>query len=145
MPGKVPFAHSRLKHLLILGPQYIKEETQTTTPAGKEARATRLITERASRRIGQMAFEIALNRPNVRTFFVQKVRARLLLYRPTFYRRPVSTPNLPFSMHESTSSFPTTSVALSPSLRDRSSAHRAHAEYLGSSSRCPCSNDNSDT
>lgn len=30
---------------------------------GKEARAVRLITERASRRIGQMAFEIALGRP----------------------------------------------------------------------------------
>lgn len=31
-------------------------------PNGKEARATRLITERASRRIGQMAFETALAR-----------------------------------------------------------------------------------
>ena len=29
---------------------------------GKEARATRLITERASRRIGNMAFKIALGR-----------------------------------------------------------------------------------
>jgi len=34
---------------------------------GKEARATRLISERASRRIGRMAFEVALTRgPNVR-------------------------------------------------------------------------------
>jgi homoisocitrate dehydrogenase len=43
-------------------PQYIKEETITMGPTGKEARATRLITERASRRIGQMAFETALTR-----------------------------------------------------------------------------------
>jgi homoisocitrate dehydrogenase len=43
--------------------QYVKQETQTQTDNGKEARATRLITERASRRIGQMAFEIAQARP----------------------------------------------------------------------------------
>ncbi|SJL02239.1 related to LYS12-Homo-isocitrate dehydrogenase [Armillaria ostoyae] len=42
---------------------YIKQEELRVTEQGKEARATRLITERASRRIGQMAFEIALNRP----------------------------------------------------------------------------------
>jgi homoisocitrate dehydrogenase len=42
--------------------QYVKQETSTDTPAGREARATRLITERASRRIGQMAFETALAR-----------------------------------------------------------------------------------
>ncbi|KAF9515456.1 hypothetical protein BS47DRAFT_1381498 [Hydnum rufescens UP504] len=41
---------------------YIKEETMSLGPNGKEARATRLITERASRRIGQMAFETALAR-----------------------------------------------------------------------------------
>ena len=41
---------------------YVKQEEQTTGPNGKEARATRLITERASRRIGQMAFELALAR-----------------------------------------------------------------------------------
>lgn len=41
---------------------YVKEETLTLGSAGKEARATRLITERASRRIGQMAFETALAR-----------------------------------------------------------------------------------
>jgi len=44
---------------------YIKQEELTVGPNGKEARATRLITERASRRIGQMAFETALTRPNV--------------------------------------------------------------------------------
>jgi homoisocitrate dehydrogenase len=47
---------------------YIKEETQTVGEKGMEARATRLITERASRRIGEMAFKIALTRP-------RKVRA----------------------------------------------------------------------
>lgn len=48
--------------------QYIKEETQTVGEKGMEARATRLITEHASRRIGEMAFKIALTRP-------RKVRA----------------------------------------------------------------------
>lgn len=43
--------------------QYVKQETLTLTDSGKEARATRLITERASRRIGTMAFELALARP----------------------------------------------------------------------------------
>ena len=42
--------------------QYIKQETLTVGERGKEARATRLITERASRRIGKMAYEIALAR-----------------------------------------------------------------------------------
>jgi homoisocitrate dehydrogenase len=53
--------------------QYIKEETLTTGPNGKEARATRLITERASRRIGKMAFEVALARSsNVRLNVVHR-------------------------------------------------------------------------
>ncbi|KAK4051109.1 homoisocitrate dehydrogenase [Microbotryomycetes sp. JL221] len=39
---------------------YIKQETIEDTPQGKVARATRQISERASTRIGQMAFEIAL-------------------------------------------------------------------------------------
>ncbi|KAF9468993.1 mitochondrial NAD-homo-isocitrate dehydrogenase LysB [Collybia nuda] len=38
---------------------YVKQEQQIQTENGKEARATRLITERASKRIGQIAFEIA--------------------------------------------------------------------------------------
>ena len=41
----------------------MKQETITKTDSGREARATRLITERASRRIGQTAFELALTRP----------------------------------------------------------------------------------
>jgi isocitrate/isopropylmalate dehydrogenase len=40
----------------------VKQETQTIGEFGKEARATRLITERASRRIGKAAFELALQR-----------------------------------------------------------------------------------
>ncbi|GAW10165.1 mitochondrial NAD-homo-isocitrate dehydrogenase [Lentinula edodes] len=42
---------------------YVKQEQQTFGEHGKEARATRLITERASTRIGKMAFELALARP----------------------------------------------------------------------------------
>ena len=42
--------------------QYVKQETLTVGKHGKEARATRLITELASRRIGKMAYEIALAR-----------------------------------------------------------------------------------
>ncbi|KAH7100618.1 hypothetical protein BKA62DRAFT_240263 [Auriculariales sp. MPI-PUGE-AT-0066] len=42
---------------------YVKQETLISTDRGKEARATRLITEHASRRIGTKAFDIALTRP----------------------------------------------------------------------------------
>ena len=42
---------------------YVKQEQQIEGPNGKEARATRLITERASRRIGEMAFKLAEARP----------------------------------------------------------------------------------
>jgi len=47
----------------LLALQYVKEETLSNGEKGKEARATRLITEHASRRIGQMAFELANSRP----------------------------------------------------------------------------------
>lgn len=40
--------------------QYVKQETIEDTPTGRVARATRQISERASTRIGRMAFEIAL-------------------------------------------------------------------------------------
>ncbi|GAA5917286.1 hypothetical protein JCM6882_004148 [Rhodosporidiobolus microsporus] len=39
---------------------YVKQEVIEETPAGRVARATRQISERASTRIGRMAFEIAL-------------------------------------------------------------------------------------
>ncbi|KAJ7667749.1 mitochondrial NAD-homo-isocitrate dehydrogenase LysB [Mycena polygramma] len=42
---------------------YVKDENLIQTENGKEARATRLITERASRRIGKIAFELANARP----------------------------------------------------------------------------------
>ncbi|KAF8974631.1 mitochondrial NAD-homo-isocitrate dehydrogenase LysB [Flammula alnicola] len=51
---------------------YVKEETLTTTENGKEARATRLITERASRRIGLMAFELANARPRKHLTIIHK-------------------------------------------------------------------------
>ena len=48
--------------------QYVKQEVSEMGEHGREARATRLITERASMRIGKMACEIALQRPRkVRT------------------------------------------------------------------------------
>ena len=48
--------------------QYVKQEVSEMGEHGREARATRLITERASKRIGKMACEIALQRPRkVRT------------------------------------------------------------------------------
>ncbi len=43
--------------------QYVKQETIINTEHGREARAIRLITERASERIGRMAFDLALTRP----------------------------------------------------------------------------------
>jgi hypothetical protein len=43
--------------------QYVKQEELKATESGREARATRLITERASGRIGRMAFELARARP----------------------------------------------------------------------------------
>ncbi|KAG1753782.1 mitochondrial NAD-homo-isocitrate dehydrogenase LysB [Suillus paluster] len=51
---------------------YVKQETQTVGEHGKEARATRLITERASRRIGEMAFKMALERPRKHLTVIHK-------------------------------------------------------------------------
>ncbi|PPQ77724.1 hypothetical protein CVT25_011159 [Psilocybe cyanescens] len=51
---------------------YVKEETLIDTPNGKEARASRLITERASRRIGQMAFQLANARPRKHLTIIHK-------------------------------------------------------------------------
>jgi isocitrate/isopropylmalate dehydrogenase len=58
--------------------QYVKQEVLTTGENGKEARATRLITERASGRIGQMAFELALARPRKVSKSVGLSRQRLI-------------------------------------------------------------------
>ncbi|THV05488.1 mitochondrial NAD-homo-isocitrate dehydrogenase LysB [Dendrothele bispora CBS 962.96] len=51
---------------------YIKQEQQTLGEHGKEARATRLITERASTRIGQMAFELAQARARKHLTIIHK-------------------------------------------------------------------------
>ncbi|KAG7097171.1 hypothetical protein E1B28_004546 [Marasmius oreades] len=51
---------------------YIKQEEQTMSERGKEARATRLITEYASSRIGRMAFELALQRPRKNLTIIHK-------------------------------------------------------------------------
>lgn len=51
---------------------YVKQESQTTSERGKEARAIRLITEYASQRIGKMAFELALGRPRQQVTIIHK-------------------------------------------------------------------------
>ncbi|KAF8528879.1 mitochondrial NAD-homo-isocitrate dehydrogenase LysB [Hysterangium stoloniferum] len=51
---------------------YVKQETSTITANGKEARATRLITEYASRRIGKTAFDLALGRPRKHVTIIHK-------------------------------------------------------------------------
>ncbi|KAF9076451.1 mitochondrial NAD-homo-isocitrate dehydrogenase LysB [Rhodocollybia butyracea] len=51
---------------------YVKQEQQIVGEHGKEARATRLITERASTRIGKMAFELALARPRKHLTIIHK-------------------------------------------------------------------------
>ncbi|ETW84295.1 hypothetical protein HETIRDRAFT_311764 [Heterobasidion irregulare TC 32-1] len=51
---------------------YVKQENIIDTEHGREARATRLITERASRRIGKMAFETALSRPRKQVTIIHK-------------------------------------------------------------------------
>ncbi|KAH9947286.1 mitochondrial NAD-homo-isocitrate dehydrogenase LysB [Amylocystis lapponica] len=51
---------------------YVKQEFITPTEHGREARATRLITERASRRIGKMAFELALARARKQVTIIHK-------------------------------------------------------------------------
>ncbi|OCH95995.1 homoisocitrate dehydrogenase [Obba rivulosa] len=51
---------------------YVKQEVLTPGAHGMEARATRLITEHASRRIGKMAFEIALGRPRKQVTIIHK-------------------------------------------------------------------------
>ncbi|KAJ7591341.1 homoisocitrate dehydrogenase [Mycena floridula] len=51
---------------------YVKQEVLSLTENGKEARATRLITERASKRIGKMAYELALARPRKQLTIIHK-------------------------------------------------------------------------
>lgn len=73
---------------------YVKDETQIIGPNGKEARAIRLITERASRRIGEMAFKIALNRPRKHLTTIHK--SNVLSITDGLFRETVrAVPTLP--------------------------------------------------
>ncbi|CAL1701661.1 unnamed protein product [Somion occarium] len=73
---------------------YVKQETITTTENGREARATRLITERASRRIGKMAFELALDRPRKHVTIIHK--SNVLSITDGLFRETVrAVPQLP--------------------------------------------------
>jgi homoisocitrate dehydrogenase len=73
---------------------YVKQETMTNTDSGREARATRLITERASRRIGQTAFELALARPRKKVTIIHK--SNVLSVTDGLFRETVrAVPTLP--------------------------------------------------
>jgi len=73
---------------------YVKQETMTHTDSGREARATRLITERASRRIGQTAFELALARPRKKVTIIHK--SNVLSVTDGLFRETVrAVPTLP--------------------------------------------------
>jgi homoisocitrate dehydrogenase len=73
---------------------YVKQETLTQTESGKEARATRLITEYASRRIGKMAFELALARPRKQVTIIHK--SNVLSVTDGLFRETVrAVPQLP--------------------------------------------------
>ncbi|KAF5364243.1 hypothetical protein D9756_000820 [Leucocoprinus leucothites] len=73
---------------------YVKQETSTVGEHGKEARATRLITERASRRIGRMAFELAQARPRKHLTIIHK--SNVLSITDGLFRETVrGVPSLP--------------------------------------------------
>jgi len=61
--------------------QYVKQEVSEVGEHGRIAKATRLITERASTRIGKMACEIALQRPRkvCPLFQLSSIRAAITL------------------------------------------------------------------
>ncbi|PFH52646.1 hypothetical protein AMATHDRAFT_139476 [Amanita thiersii Skay4041] len=73
---------------------YVKQEQQTIGKKGREARATRLITEHASRKIGQRAFEIALGRPRKHLTIIHK--SNVLSVTDGLFRETVrEVPSLP--------------------------------------------------
>ncbi|KAF8592526.1 mitochondrial NAD-homo-isocitrate dehydrogenase LysB, partial [Ramaria rubella] len=75
---------------------YVKQETLISTQNGKEARATRLITEHASRRIGKTAFDLALSRPRKQVTIVHK--SNVLSISDGLFRETVrDVPSLPES------------------------------------------------
>lgn len=51
---------------------YVKKEEERLTENGREAHAIRVITEKASRRVGRMAFELALARPRKHLTIIHK-------------------------------------------------------------------------
>jgi len=75
---------------------YVKQETQIIGQSGKEARAVRLITERASRRIGEMAFKIALGREKKLLTIIHKSNVLSIsdgLFRETIQQIPFEENN----------------------------------------------------
>ncbi|KAJ6629250.1 hypothetical protein B0H10DRAFT_2209144 [Mycena sp. CBHHK59/15] len=73
---------------------YIKEENLIITESGKEARATRLISERASTRIGKIAFELAKARPRKLVTIIHK--SNVLSVTDGLFRESVrAVPTLP--------------------------------------------------
>ncbi|KAF9652114.1 Isocitrate/isopropylmalate dehydrogenase [Thelephora ganbajun] len=70
---------------------YVKQEVSEIGEHGRVAKATRLITERASTRIGKMACEIALQRPRKRVTIIHKSNVLSVtdgLFRETVRRVP---------------------------------------------------------
>ncbi|KAJ6599327.1 mitochondrial NAD-homo-isocitrate dehydrogenase LysB, partial [Mycena vulgaris] len=73
---------------------YVKDENLIQTANGKEARATRLITERASTRIGKIAFELAKARPRKLLTIIHK--SNVLSVTDGLFRESVrAVPTLP--------------------------------------------------
>ncbi|KAJ7228911.1 mitochondrial NAD-homo-isocitrate dehydrogenase LysB [Mycena pura] len=73
---------------------YVKDEKLIRTDTGKEARATRLITERASTRIGKIAFELAKARPRKLLTIIHK--SNVLSVTDGLFRESVrAVPTLP--------------------------------------------------
>ncbi|KIY45827.1 Isocitrate/isopropylmalate dehydrogenase [Fistulina hepatica ATCC 64428] len=75
---------------------YVKDENLMIGERGREARATRLITEYASKRIGKMAFELALGRPRRQLTIIHK--SNVLSVTDGLFRETIrSIPQLPES------------------------------------------------
>ncbi|GJJ07341.1 hypothetical protein Clacol_001542 [Clathrus columnatus] len=72
---------------------YVKQEQLITTSEGVKATATRVITKEASRRIGKMAFELALGRPRKHLTIIHKSNVLSVtdgLFRETIRGIPLS-------------------------------------------------------
>lgn len=74
---------------------YVKQEQLTTTSDDVRATATRLITKRASKRIGEMAFKLAMQRPRKHLTIIHKSNVLSItdgLFRETIRAIPFSEP-----------------------------------------------------